>query len=87
MYGLIYKSDVKDLLYSKSEEVSDGEETLLNELMADVEDMSEVPARGVETSHWNIVGKTMFCDKCGNGFRTNNGYDYCPSCGRYMHDL
>ena len=87
MYGLIYKSDVKDLLYSEAESAYGDEEDLLNRLSSKVEDISEVPVRGVDTGKWIIDGKTMTCDKCGNEFRTSNRYDYCPCCGRYMHGL
>lgn len=89
MYGLIYKSDVKDLLYSAAEEAYGDEEDLLNNLTAKVDDIQEVPAKEVETSHWITHGNLMACEKCGSMFRMSNvnRYDYCPSCGRYMKGL
>lgn len=87
MYGLIYKSDVRDLLYSEAEGAYGDEEDLLNQLSSKVEDISEVPAREVDTSHWVAHGKFMACEKCGNMFRVSDRYDYCPSCGRYMKGL
>ena len=87
MYGLIYKSDVKDLLYSEADGAYGDEEELLSRLSSKVEDISEVPAREVSTSRWITYGKVMACEKCGNMFRIDSRYDYCPSCGRYMHDL
>lgn len=97
MYGLIYKSDVKDMLYSEAESAYGDEEDLLNRLSSKVEDIQEVPAREVDTSHWITYGNLMTCEKCGNEFRINVHdnphmsnvlrYDYCPSCGRYMKGL
>ena len=79
MYGLIYKSDVKDLLYSAAEEAYGDEEGLLNSLTAKVDDIQEVPAREVDTSHWITYGNLMTCEKCGNELKQK--FMFCPKCG------